>query len=290
MAGLRKAQRKAAKIRLGLASPSGGGKTYSALLIAKGIAGSWDKVAIIDTENGSADLYSHLGDYNVYSLVAPYSPERYIEAIQACEQAGMEVIVIDSISHEWSGVGGCLELQQIATERQRVKNTYTAWKDITPRHQRFIDSILQSKCHIITTVRSKTDYLQVEEQGRKSIQKVGMAQVTRDGFEYELTVSLELDVNHFAITSKDRTRLFEGKPSFVPSEETGRMLKEWCEDGVDEHKQCLEDIEKCKTKNEVDALIAKYESLLITNEVGKRVFPADIAQKLRSKVESLRNG
>ena len=152
MAGLRKAQRKAAKLRLGLASPSGGGKTYSALLIAKGLAGSWDKVAIIDTENGSADLYSHLGDYNVFPLTAPYSPERYIEAIQACEQAGMDVIVIDSISHEWSGVGGCLELQQIATERQRIKNTYTAWKDITPRHQKFIEAILQSKCHIITTV------------------------------------------------------------------------------------------------------------------------------------------
>lgn len=288
MAGLRKAQRKAAKLRLGLASPSGGGKTYSALLIAKGLAGSWDKVAIIDTENGSADLYSHLGDYNVFPLTAPYSPERYIEAIQACEQASMDVIVIDSISHEWSGVGGCLELQQIATERQRIKNTYTAWKDITPRHQKFIEAILQSKCHIITTVRSKTDYLQVEEQGRKSIQKVGMAQVTRDGFEYELTVSLELDVNHFAVTSKDRTRLFEGKPSFIPSEETGRMLKEWCEDGIDEHKQCLEDIDKCKSMAEVDALIAKYDSLLITNEAGKRVFPADIAQKLRNKVESFK--
>lgn len=288
MAGLRKAQRRAAKIRLGLASPSGGGKTYSALLIAKGLAGSWDKVAIIDTENGSADLYSHLGDFNVLQLTAPYHPEKYIDAIHECEQAGMEVIIIDSITHEWSGVGGCLELQQIATERQRIKNTYTAWKEITPRHQKFIDAILQSNCHIITTVRSKTDYLQVEHEGKKSIQKVGMAQVTRDGFEYELTVSLELDVNHYAVTSKDRTCLFEGKPSFIPSEETGKMLKDWCENGVDIRKQCLDDIEKCQSKAEVDALIAKYDSLLITNEVGKRVFPAEIASRLRNKVESFR--
>ena len=286
MAGLRKAQRRAAKIRLGLASPSGGGKTYSALLIAKGLAGSWDKVAIIDTENGSADLYSHLGDFNVLQLTAPYHPEKYIDAIHECEQAGMEVIIIDSITHEWSGVGGCLELQQIATERQRIKNTYTAWKEVTPRHQKFIDAVLQSNCHIITTVRSKTDYLQVEHEGKKSIQKVGMAQVTRDGFEYELTVSLELDVNHYAVTSKDRTCLFEGKPSFIPSEETGKMLKEWCESGVDIRKQCLDDIEKCQSKADVDALIAKYDSLLVTNEAGKRVFPADIAAKLRSKVES----
>ena len=288
MAGLRKAQRRAAKIRLGLASPSGGGKTYSALLIAKGLAGSWDKVAIIDTENGSADLYSHLGDFNVLQLTAPYHPEKYIDAIRECEQAGMEVIIIDSITHEWSGVGGCLELQQIATERQRIKNTYTAWKEVTPRHQEFIDAVLQSNCHIITTVRSKTDYLQVEHEGKKSIQKVGMAQVTRDGFEYELTVSLELDVNHYAVTSKDRTCLFEGKPSFIPSEETGKMLKEWCESGVDIRKQCLDDIEKCQSKADVDALIAKYDSLMITNEAGKRVFPAEIATRMRNKVESLK--
>ena len=288
MAGLRKAQRRAAKIRLGLASPSGGGKTYSALLIAKGLAGSWDKVAIIDTENGSADLYSHLGDFNVLQLTAPYHPETYIDAIRECEQAGMEVIIIDSITHEWSGVGGCLELQQIATERQRIKNTYTAWKEVTPRHQKFIDAVLQSNCHIITTVRSKTDYLQVEHEGKKSIQKVGMAQVTRDGFEYELTVSLELDVNHYAVTSKDRTCLFEGKPSFIPSEETGKMLKEWCESGVDIRKQCLDDIEKCQSKADVDALIAKYDSLMITNEAGKRVFPAEIATRMRNKVESLK--
>lgn len=288
MAGLRKAQRRAAKIRLGLASPSGGGKTYSALLIAKGLAGSWDKVAIIDTENGSADLYSHLGDFNVLQLTAPHHPEKYIDAIRECEQAGMEVIIIDSITHEWSGVGGCLELQQIATERQRIKNTYTAWKEVTPRHQKFIDAVLQSNCHIITTVRSKTDYLQVEHEGKKSIQKVGMAQVTRDGFEYELTVSLELDVNHYAVTSKDRTCLFEGKPSFIPSEETGKMLKEWCESGVDIRKQCLDDIEKCQSKADVDALIAKYDSLMITNEAGKRVFPAEIATRMRNKVESLK--
>lgn len=288
MAGLRKAQRRAAKIRLGLASPSGGGKTYSALLIAKGLAGSWDKVAIVDTENGSADLYSHLGDFNVLQLTAPYHPEKYIDAIRECEQAGMEVIIVDSITHEWSGVGGCLELQQIATERQRIKNTYTAWKEVTPRHQKFIDAVLQSNCHIITTVRSKTDYLQVEHEGKKSIQKVGMAQVTRDGFEYELTVSLELDVNHYAVTSKDRTCLFEGKPSFIPSEETGKMLKEWCESGVDIRKQCLDDIEKCQSKAEVDALIAKYDSLMITNEAGKRVFPAEIATRMRNKVESLK--
>lgn len=285
---LRKAQRKQAKIRLGLASPSGGGKTYSALLIAKGLVGSWDKVAIIDTENFSADLYANLGDFNVLSITAPYNPQKYIDAIKECEDAGMECIIIDSITHEWSGVGGCLEMQQIATDKQRVKNSYTAWKEITPLHQKFVDAILQSKCHIITTVRSKTDYLQTDIDGKKSIQKVGMAQVTRDGFEYELTISLELDVNHRAIVSKDRTNLFEGLPAFIPSEDTGRKIKEWCENGLDVKGECLKAIEECKTTNDVNALAEKYKSLKVVDTTsGKEAFHEDIRKAMRAKFDEL---
>ena len=107
---LRKATRKKAKIRLGLSAVSGAGKTFSALSIAKGIAKEWDKVAIIDSENNSADLYAHLGDFNVLPIAAPFSPEKYVEAIKTCEKAGMQVIIIDSITHEWDGKGGCLEI------------------------------------------------------------------------------------------------------------------------------------------------------------------------------------
>ena len=115
---LRKATRKKAKMRLGLSAVSGGGKTYSALIIAKGLAGDWDKIAIIDSENSSADLYAHLGDYNVLPISAPFTPEKYIDAIKACEAAGMEVIIVDSITHEWDGKGGCLEIaEQIAQAR-----------------------------------------------------------------------------------------------------------------------------------------------------------------------------
>lgn len=116
MSQLRKATRQKAKIRLGLSAVSGGGKTFSALLIAKGITGDLSKVAIIDTENGSADLYAHLGDYNVLPLVAPYTPERYIAAIKECEAAGMEAIIIDSITHEWDGKGGILKYPIVCQE------------------------------------------------------------------------------------------------------------------------------------------------------------------------------
>src|SRR3990167_6378325 len=96
---IQKAQRKRAKMRIGMSSPSGAGKTYSALLLASGLA-DWNKICLIDTENGRGELYSNLGEYNILNLQAPFSPERYIEAIKQCENAGMEVIIVDSVSHE----------------------------------------------------------------------------------------------------------------------------------------------------------------------------------------------
>src|SRR5258708_7618644 len=154
---LRKAQKQKAKLRIGLAGTSGSGKTYSALLLASGMT-DWDKICVIDTENGSADLYDHLGAYNVITLTAPFMPERYIEAIHAAEDAGMEVIIIDSITHEWDGKGGCLEIVEEVTKASMSKNSYTAWAKVTPRHNGFVQTILQSPCHVITTVRRKQDY------------------------------------------------------------------------------------------------------------------------------------
>lgn len=228
MTQLRKAMRQKAKIRLGLSAVSGGGKTYSALLIAKGLTkGDLSKVAIIDTENGSADLYSNLGEYNVITLTAPFTPERYSEAIVECEKSGMEVIIVDSITHEWDGKGGILEISSSMTG-----NSYTNWAKLTPRHQSFIDSILQSTCHVITTVRRKQDYeMTTNSNGKLVPQKIGLKEVTREGFEYELTMNLELDTKHNASVSKDRTGLFNDGISFVPSEETGRKILEWCESG-----------------------------------------------------------
>ena len=225
---LRKATRQKAKIRLGLSAVSGGGKTYSALLIGKGLAGGdLSKVAIIDTENGSADLYAHLGDYNVLTLTAPFTPEKYVDAIKDCENAGMDVVIVDSITHEWDGKGGILEIHS-----KMEGNGYMNWAKLTPRHNNFIDALLQSKCHIITTVRRKQDYeLTKNEKGKIEPVKVGLKEVTREGFEYELTVNLELTQRHNATASKDRTGLFIDKPEFVPSEETGKMLLDWCESG-----------------------------------------------------------
>lgn len=228
MSTLRKATRQKSKMRLGLSAVSGGGKTYSALLIAFGLTNDWSKIALIDTENGSGDLYAHLGEYSVLPLQAPYTPESYINAVKTCESAGMEVIIIDSISHEWEGKGGILDISNSMTG-----NSYTNWAKITPRHQAFIDCILNSSCHIITTVRRKQDYeMTTNSQGKLVPQKVGLKEITREGFEYEVTINFELDTKHNATVSKDRTGLFAGKPEFVPSIETGEMIREWCETGV----------------------------------------------------------
>lgn len=225
-----KAVRKRAKLRLALTGPSGSGKTYGALMLAKGIGG---KIAVIDSEHGSASLYAHLADFDTLELAPPYSPERYIEAIKAAERAGYDVIVIDSTTHEWSGSGGCLEINEHTANAKFRGNTWSAWNETTPRHRAFIDAMLQSSAHIIATGRSKTETAQTEEGGRKKVVKLGMKTEQRDGFEYEFTVVLDIThAGHYATASKDRTGLFNGDPQPI-SEATGQQLRAWLESGVE---------------------------------------------------------
>lgn len=224
---IRKATRQKAKMRLGLSAVSGAGKTYSALLMAKGLCGEWSKIGIIDTENRSADLYVHLcGSDEPYNTITleDFSPESYIEAIKTFEDYGCEVIIIDSIAHEWSF---CTELHT------KLGGRYQDFAKITPRHDAFIQKMLQSKCHIITTVRRKQDYAMIVENNKHKVEKAGLKEQTRDGWDYELTVNLALDMNHFVTVEKDRTGLFVDKPTFIITEETGKLIKDWCEMGVE---------------------------------------------------------
>ncbi|WP_294231979.1 AAA family ATPase [uncultured Chryseobacterium sp.] len=224
---LKQSQRQQVKLRLGLSGASGFGKTKSALLLAYGMTQDWSKIAVIDTENSSASLYSDLGNYNVLDLQAPYSPERYIQAIELCEGSGISVIIIDSASHEWNGTGGCLDIHE------KLGGRFQDWANVTPRHQAFINKILQSNCHIITTTRRKIDYsLDIGSNGKTQVVKHGTKEITRDGFEYELTINFELiNENHLAKASKDRTGLFMNKPEFLITSDTGKMILEWCNSG-----------------------------------------------------------
>jgi len=224
----RKAERKKAKLRLGILGPSGSGKTYSAILITKGLGG---KVALIDTENGSGELYSHLMDYDVATLTAPFSPEKYVQLIHSAEQAGYSALIIDSLSHAWSGDGGVLDMHDKATAATR--NSFTAWREVTPQHNALVDAILQSRLHIIATMRTKTAYEVTQDNGKAKVVKVGLAPIQRDGMEYEFTAVFELSVDgHIATASKDRTTLYDGR-HFKPAVETGKELLEWLEAGID---------------------------------------------------------
>lgn len=277
---LQQTNRHNVKLRLGISGASGFGKTYSALKLAFGITQDWSKIAVIDTENSSASLYSDLGNFNVLNLFSPYSPERYINAIDICEKSNIEVIIIDSITHEWQGEGGCLQIHE------QLGGRFQDWARVKPRHQKFIDKILQSQSHIITTTRRKTDYsLDISSNGKSKVVKHGTKEITSEGFEYELSVNFELiNENHLCKVSKDRTNLFSGKPEFVINSDTGKKLKAWCNQGVSLD-NVMEEIKRTTTLEGLRHLYQKYDSL------KKQIKPLIIDRKseIENKVQIIDN-
>jgi len=283
---LQQAERKRAKIRMALQGPSGSGKTYSALLLAYGLCKDWTKIAVIDTENHSAELYSNMGHYNTVSIAAPFTPEKYNEAIHLCEQSGIEVIIIDSISHEWDGSGGILDIHGNMTG-----NSFTNWAKLTPRHNSFIQTILQSSAHIIGTIRSKQDFVLSEKNGKMVPEKVGLNGITRDGIDYEFTLLFNLDIKHNASTSKDRTGMFMDAPEFKISSETGKKIYDWCNQPLEiqssSEKQMLLNIDACKTVDELLALYKQnpqFQQTLLPSFTKKRqmlIIPKDLNSSIQ---------
>jgi hypothetical protein len=195
----------------------------SALLTAFGLCNDWSKIAVIDTENHSAELYAHLGNYNVLPISSPFTPEKYSEAIGVCQDAGMEVIIIDSLTHEWEYL--------LDYHSSLQGNSFTNWAKVTPRHNEFVQKILQCPPHVISTMRTKQDYVLSEKNGKMIPEKVGLKTVQRDGMDYEFTLVFELDMKNHATASKDRTGLFFGKPDHKLSMETGKLINQWCNKG-----------------------------------------------------------
>jgi hypothetical protein len=275
---LKKATRQQVKLRLNISAPSGAGKTFSALRMAYGLCGDWNKVAVIDTENGSASLYSHLGPFNVVDLQPPFQPEKYTEALNACTNAGMEVIIIDSSSHEWNCL---LDENEVLAQTSFRGNTWSAWSKTTPRHDKFVASVLHCNAHVITCTRSKMETVMGEG---KKVHKVGMKDVQREGWEYELTVSLNLDRDtHLATPSKDRTNLFEGKQPFLITEETGQAIKQWCEQGLE-----LADVRlnKCTTITE---LANVFQSLTLDEKKTHAALKDELKAKFTTTTEVITN-
>ena len=233
MVTFERAQRRNAKARILLAGPSGAGKSYSALLLARGLAGNGGHVAALDTEHGSLSNYDQLANFDVVNLAPPYSPQRYIEVIRAAEKAGYECLIIDSLTHEWSGQGGILDIG----DKMPEKNSFTKWATLTPLHQSLIDAMLMSSMHIVATVRSKTEYvLQTNDKGKQTPTKAGMAPQQRDGLEYEFTITFDLrQEDHVALCSKDRTGLFGSSVAGeIITTETGSRILDWLDGGAPE--------------------------------------------------------
>jgi hypothetical protein len=229
-----KARKSQAKARVALTGPTGAGKTYSALTLATGMAKEMGdaKIVVIDTEHGSAAKYSDLFDFSVPAEpLKNFSPGTYVEAIKACEDAGFDIIIVDSLSHAWVGKGGALEMKDSFAARSKSGNTYTAWAKVTPEHNRLMDKLVESKAHIIATMRSKMSYVQEkDDRGRTQIRRVGLAPVQRDGVEYEFDVICDIDREHKFLVEKTRWADVDGHHA-VMDEDFGRRLVQWLTDG-----------------------------------------------------------
>jgi hypothetical protein len=262
-----KAERSNCKIKMAVQGPSGSGKTYSSLLVAYGLTKDWSKIAVLDTENGSANLYSHLGSYSVLNLTAPYTPEEYIDAIETAVKQGFECLIIDSLSTEWNGQGGILDIHG-----NIPGNSFTAWAKVTPRHNAFVQAILQSNIHIIGTMRSKTDYVLSEKNGKQVPERVGLASIQREGIDYEFTIMFELNQKHQANLGKDRTGLFSKRPELYLTAEVGDEISQWCK---------VTDVQPAEIKSDVaeipelqDGFIEQINTCKTVEELG-RLFNAN---------------
>lgn len=239
---MKKVTRTVTKLKIAMVGASGSGKTMSSLLMGYGFVKKlhpdytddqiWDKICVIDTENGSGTLYKGrtvsgitIGVYNYIGLEAPFSPVRYKEAITVAENGGIEFLIIDSLSHAWSGTGGSLDKQGKIAEK--TGNSWTAWRDVTPEHNSLVDRILESRMHICVTMRSKTEYVQEKnDRGKTVVRKIGTSPVMRDGVEYEFTCVFDINDSHVASCSKDRTSLFDGQ-YFTIAPNDGTKLANW---------------------------------------------------------------
>ena len=230
---IKKAKRQQAKLRMALIGPPGSGKTWTALEIAKGLGG---QILLIETEGDSSAMYADDFDFSRIALgdikTDPYHPQNFVNAIKLGEENGFDIIIIDSLSHAWIGDGGALDLANRETIKSRSGNAYTAWRNVTPLHNKMVNSILQSKSHIIATMRSKEKrVIEQDDKGKTKIRTVGMEQQQRDGLNFEFAIVGDLDQDHNLIITKTRIKFLDQAVINRPTEEMGKQLRNWLDQG-----------------------------------------------------------
>lgn len=222
----KKAVKQESRLRLAITGPSGSGKTFTALKVASALTDQ--PIAVLDTEHGSASKYADLFEFDVMELDPPFHPDRYIGAIAEAQAAGYGVIIIDSLSHAWTGTGGLLDIVDDIAARLKSKNSFAAWKEGTPIHNKLIDSIIYSDIHVIATMRSKQDYqVDRDDDGKTKVTKLGLAPIQRDGFEYEFDVVLDMDFSHTGVITKTRCIPLTDAVIKKPGDDLAITLREW---------------------------------------------------------------
>ncbi len=225
-----KAVKHESKLRLAIAGPSGSGKTYTALAVGSQLVPG-GRIALIDTEHGSASKYADLFAFDVLELHAPFHPDRFVEAIKDAGKAGYDVLIIDSLTHAWNGEGGLLDVVEEIARRMKTTNTFAAWKDATPIQNRMIEAIVGAPLHVIGTMRSKQEYvLETVDKGGRTItvpRKVGMAPEQRNNMEYEFDVYLDMDIENNGIVQKTRCPALTGRVLPKPGADLAGVLREW---------------------------------------------------------------
>lgn len=240
-----KATKLKAKLRLALCGLAGSGKTFSALAIATALskmiraAGHGDgRIAVIDSERGSASLYADLFNFDVDELKT-FSPLAYVDKIHVAEDAGYDIIIADSISHAWAGKDGALDQKDQAADRGG--NSWTAWRQVTPKHTALVDALVGSRSHIIATMRTKMEYVQEVVDGKTQVKKIGLAAIQREGMEYEFTLVGDLDLTHALRISKTRCDgcINTGDLFEKPGENFAHRIYGWLMSGADSARPAL---------------------------------------------------
>lgn len=190
---IRKAERAGARLFIALAGISGSGKTYTALQLAYGLAnGNASKVGLLDTENKRGSLYANalknskkeVQPFLIGDLYPPFSPARYVSAIEEFQAAGVEVLVIDSGSHEWEGEGGCEDIAHAGNPKN------PRWNEAKREHKRFMNKALQADMHIILCLRAREKVKLVKRDGKTEYEPIGVLPITEKNTMFECTASM----------------------------------------------------------------------------------------------------
>ncbi|MFN7976371.1 MAG: ATP-binding protein [Acidobacteriota bacterium] len=281
-----KATRKTAKARVALVGPSGSGKTMTALFVALGLVGKAGRIAVLDTERGSASKYAgdpDIPDFDACEL-STFSPLTYVEGIREAIRAGYDAIVIDSLSHAWMGKDGALE--QVDRAAKRAKSSFMAWREVTPMHNELVDALVQAPMHVLVTMRSKTEYvIEDDDRGKKVPRRVGIGPVQRDGLEYEFDVVGDMDLDNTLVVTKTRCRSLSGAVVRKPTVQLGLTLAAWLQQG--EPVPTVEPETVSRMRELLDALPGAEAPVLSRLQIARlEDMPADKATHVMGWLES----